>query len=222
MTGPEYNVYKHYSVYSPEEMKERAAYFYELLKHRRSVRQFSDRAVPRKIIEYCLRAAATAPSGANMQPWYFVAVADPEVKHQIRVAAEKEEQAFYETRASQQWLETLKPLGTDANKPFLQTAPYLIVVFAQNYSFLPGGKKQHHYYVSASVGIATGMLITALHNCGVASLPYTPARMRFLNNILQRPENERPFLILAVGFPAEKANVPDLSKKSFHDFTRFV
>jgi len=211
-----------YKEYPVEEMKQRTTAFYRDIKQRRSVREFSDRQVPREIIEDCLRAAGTSPSGANMQPWFFAVVSDPAVKRQIRKAAEEKEREFYKKRAPQKWLDALKPLGTDAHKPFLETAPYLIVIFSQRYGLLPDGNTKKHYYVTESVGIATGILITAIHNAGLVSLTYTPSPMTFLNKILGRPANERPFLILVVGYPAENATVPEISKKSLKEISEFI
>lgn len=209
-------------VYPLEEMQRRAVDFYDQMRRRRTVRDFAETPVPREIIETCLRAAGTAPNGANQQPWHFVAVSNPAVKRQIREAAEAEERAFYEGRAPEEWLEALAPLGTDADKPFLEIAPYLIVIFAQNYGLGPDGRKTKHYYVPESVGIATGMLITAIHHAGLVSLTHTPSPMGFLNDILHRPPNERPFLILVVGYPAVGARVPDISKKSLGEIATFV
>lgn len=205
-----------------EEMRSRAAAFYENMRHRRTVRDFSSRTVPREIIEDCLKAAGTAPNGANMQPWHFVVVSDPQVKREIRIAAEEEEKAFYAERATPEWLEALAPLGTDADKPFLEKAPYLIVIFAQTYGLADDGQKVKHYYVQESVGIATGILITAVHQAGLVSLTHTPSPMRFLNMILDRPQNERPFLILVVGYPEDGALVPDISKKPLAGIATFV
>lgn len=204
------------------EMRQRAAAFYEQLRRRRSVRDFSPRPVPADVIENCLRAAGVAPSGANMQPWHFVVIQDPTIKQRIREAAEEEERAFYSQRASEEWLNALAPLGTDANKPFLETAPCLIAIFAQSYHLDETGQKQLHYYVNESVGIATGFLIAALHHAGLACLTHTPSPMRFLNEILQRPNHERPFLLLVVGFPAEDARVPVITKKELAMFTTFL
>ena len=183
---------------------------------------FSNRHVPREIIEECLRAAGTAPNGANMQPWHFVVVSDPDVKKQIREGAEKEEREFYERRASEEWLEALAPLGTDWHKPFLEEAPYLIVIFGLSNSVLPDGEKRKNYYVTESVGVATGILITAIHHAGLASLTHTPSPMGFLNTILKRPANERPFLVLVVGYPAEGTTVPDISKKALDEIATFI
>jgi iodotyrosine deiodinase len=196
--------------------------FREELQRRRTIRTFSTRPVPREIIEECLRAAGTAPNGANMQPWHFVAVSDPDAKKQIREAAESEEREFYERRASEEWLDALAPLGTDWHKPFLEDAPYLIVIFGLSNTILPNGEKRKNYYVTESVGIATGMLITALHHAGLASLTHTPSPMAFLNKILKRPANERPFLVLVVGYPADGTTVPDISKKSLDEIATFV
>jgi len=222
MTKPKFVPLANYREYPVEEMKQRAAAFYMDVQRRRTVRHFSDRPVPREIIEDCLRAAATAPSGAHMQPWHFLIVTDPVVKRQIREAAEDVECEFYNTYAPQEWLEALAPLGTDAHKPFLETAPYLIVIFAQRYGLLPNERKIKHYYIPESVGIATGILITAIHQAGLVSLTYTPSRMGFLNDILDRPANERPFLILVVGYPAADAVVPDLRRKSLQEIATFI
>ena len=213
------DAYRHYST---EEMSARATAFYEEIRRRRTVRQFSGRAVPRELIETCLRAAGTAPSGANLQPWQFVVVVDPAVKRQIREAAEAEEQEFYEHRAPPEWLAALEPLGTDWQKPFLGTAPYLIAIFFKNYDLLPDGRKVKNYYAMESVGIATGFLIAALHHAGLATLTHTPSPMAFLNKILGRPKNERPFLLLVVGYPAQAALVPDITKKRLQEIAVFI
>lgn len=209
-----------YREYPVAEMESRARAFYTEVKRRRSVRAFSDRPVTRTVIEDCLRAAGTAPNGANQQPWHFVVVGNRETKHQIRVAAEAEEQEFYSRRAPQEWLDALAPIGTDAHKPFLEIAPYLIAVFAQPYTPLPNGERQKHYYVTESVGLATGILITALHHAGLATLTHTPSPMGFLNRILNRPEHERAFLLLVVGYPAPDAHVPDITKKPLEEIAR--
>lgn len=205
-----------------EEMRRRAASFFDEVRRRRTVRDFSDRAVPREIIESCIRAAGTAPSGANRQPWRFVAVANPEVKRRIRTAAEEEEHAFYGHRAPPEWLAALAELGTDEHKPFLERAPWLVVVFAESYSVAPDGSSVKNYYVTESVGIATGLLITALHHSGLATLTHTPSPMRFLNDLLGRPDNERPYLILVVGYPEEHAKVPAIARKRLDDIAVFV
>jgi iodotyrosine deiodinase len=208
--------------YSPAEMEARSAAFYEQVRRRRTVRNFSARPIPRQVIENCLLAAGTAPSGANMQPWHFVVVSDPATKRQIRQAAEAEEREFYGGRAPQEWLDALAPLGTDEHKPFLETAPYLIAIFAQSYGLLPDGRKVKNYYVQESVGIATGLLITALHHSGLATLTHTPSPMSFLNQILDRPKNERPYLLLVVGYPAENAQVPVITKKTLSEIATFL
>jgi nitroreductase len=210
-----------YREYPPEEMERRAKEFRAHMQRRRTVREFSDRPVDRGVIEECLVAAGTAPNGANMQPWHFVVVRDPELKRRIRGAAEEEEREFYEHRAPPEWLDALAPLGTDAEKPFLEIAPYLIAIFVQRYGLLPDGRKLKHYYPIESVGIATGILITALHHAGLVTLTHTPSPMGFLNEILSRPTNERPFLLLVVGYPTEDARVPDIRKKSLDEICSF-
>jgi len=202
-----------YHEYDSKTMKKRARDFYLDMARRRSVRQFSDRPVPLEIIENCIRAAGTAPSGANMQPWFFAVVRDREIKRKIRTAAEQEEMEFYQHRASKEWLQVLTPLGTGASKPFLETAPYLIVIFTQRYHITKAGEKIKHYYINESVGIATGLLITAVHRAGLVSLTHTPNPMNFLNKILERPVSEKPFLILVLGYPARDARVPDIRRK---------
>ena len=211
-----------YQSYPLAEMQARASTFYDEMRRRRTVREFADRPVPRSVIEACLRTAGTAPSGANQQPWHFVAVSDSTVKSRIRQAAEAEEREFYERRASQEWLDALAPLGTDAHKPFLEIAPYLIAIFAQTYGMGADGGKIKHYYVTESVGIATGLLIAALHHAGLVTLTHTPSPMGFLNEILGRPTNERPFLLLVVGYPAENAQVPAITKKALEEIATFV
>ena len=210
-----------YQEYPVDEMKQRAAAFSADMQRRRTVRHFSDRPVPREIIDDCLKAASTAPSGANMQPWRFVVVSDPAIKNRIRVEAEKEEHEFYQERAPAEWLVALAPLGTDENKPFLETAPYLIAVFVENYGVLPDGRRVKHYYATESVGIATGVLLTAIHNAGLVSLTHTPSPMGFLNTILERPSNERPFLLLVVGYPSPDAEVPVISKKPLEEIVTY-
>ncbi len=205
-----------------DELLRRAREFYEKMQRRRTIRDFSDRPVPREVIEYCLRAAGTAPNGANLQPWHFAAVADPAVKHEIRVAAEAEEKEFYEQRAPKAWLDALAPLGTDSRKPFLEVAPWLIAVFAQPFRILPDGTRTKTYYAIESVGIATGLLVAAVHSCGLASLTHTPSPMGFLNRILGRPSHEKPFVLLVVGHPAEGAVVPDISRKPLVEISSFV
>lgn len=211
-----------YTELPKETMNQRADEFYEQMKRRRSVRDFSDRPVSRKIIEKAILTAGTAPNGANLQPWYFAVAESVGVKKKIREAAEEEERAFYSERAPVEWLNKLAPLGTDENKPFLEKAPYLIAVFAQSYGIDDAGNKQKHYYVKESVGIACGMLITALHNAGLATLTHTPSPMGFLNEIFERPSNERPFLLLVTGYPDENAKVPDITKKTLDEIALFV
>lgn len=205
-----------------DEMRAAAEEFLVTMRRRRTVRDFSDRPVPRDVLERCLLAAGTAPNGANRQPWRFVVVGDPDLKKEIRREAEVEEEAFYSGKAPQEWLDALEHLGTDASKPFLERAPWLIVIFAERYEVAPDGKKLKNYYVSESVGIATGMLITALHKAGLATLTHTPSPMSFLNELLDRPDNERPFLILVVGYPEEDAQVPDIHKKPIDEIAVFI
>lgn len=211
-----------FAEYPAAEMLDRAEAFYEEMRRRRTVRHFSDRPVPRAVIERCLLTAGTAPNGANLQPWQFVAVSNPDIKHRIRLAAEEEERAFYSGRAPQEWLDALSHLGTDAAKPFLETAPYLIAIFAQSYGITSDGGKQRHYYVQESVGIATGFLIAALHHAGLATLTHTPSPMGFLSEILGRPANERPFLLLVTGYPAEGVTVPAITKKPLAEIATFM
>ena len=211
-----------YREYPIDDMRERLHAFYTEINRRRTVREFSDRPVPCDIIETALRAAGTAPSGANLQPWHFVVVSGPETKRKIREAAEVEEREFYEHRASAEWLKALEPLGTDSDKPFLETAPYLIAVFLQKFTYLPDGTKVKHYYPVESTGLATGMLITALHVAGLVCLTHTPSPMAFLNETLGRPKSERPFLLLVTGYPADDAQVPDIHRKPLAEFTSFI
>lgn len=211
-----------YRRYPEDEMLERAEAFHAEATRRRTVRQYSDRPIPRAVIETCLRAAGTAPSGANLQPWHFVVVSDAEVKRRIREAAEIEEREFYRHRASPEWLEALAPLGTDECKPFLETAPVLIAVFAERYGLRPDGSRFSTYYATESVGLATGLLIAAVHHAGLVSLTHTPSPMGFLSEILGRPKNERPFLLLVVGYPAEDAVVPDIGRKPLEEIATFL
>ena len=208
--------------YPPEEMLQRANEFYEDIKRRRTVREFSNRPVDERIIRACLLAAGTAPNGANLQPWHFVVIKDPQVKKKIRQAAEAEELDFYERKAPQEWLDALRPLGTDEDKPFLEDAPYLIAIFYKNFDLLPDGRKVKNYYAMESVGIATGFLIAALHRAGLATLTHTPSPMAFLNQLLGRPVQERPFLLLVVGYPAAEARVPAITKKPLDEITTFL
>lgn len=222
MSKATFHALSSYIEYSIEEMKQRAADFRKHMQRRRTIRQFSDRPIPREIIEECLLTAGSAPSGANLQPWHFVVVSDPRVKNEIRVAAEQEEDEFYHRRAPQEWLDALSVIGTDEYKPFLETAPYLIVIFGKSYSQLPDGRRVKNYYVHESVGIATGFLITAIHQAGLVSLTHTPSPMGFLNNILHIPPDEKPFLILVVGYPAREAQVPEIRKKSLEEIATFI
>lgn len=200
-----------------DEMVVRAEAFYHDLDRRRSIRDFADRPVPRRLIELAIRTASTAPSGAHKQPWTFVAVRDAEVKRRIREAAEEEERTFYEGRATDEWLRALEPIGTDWRKPFLETAPWLVVLFAQTTGVGPDGEKEKHYYVQESCGIAAGLFIAALHRMGLATLTHTPSPMGFLNEILDRPKRERPFILFPVGYPADDATVPDLERKPLNE-----
>lgn len=203
-------------------MQQQASAFYQLMSKRRSVRDFSPQPVPASVLEDAILAAGTAPSGANMQPWHFVVVRDAEVKQKIREAAEIEERELYENRASDEWLDALTPLGTDANKPFLETAPALIAIFLKKVTIDEQGEKHKNYYTSESVGIATGVLITALHNAGLATLTHTPSPMKFLSQILERPSHERPFLLLVTGYPAEGTLVPDIKRLPLDKIATFI
>ncbi|HSK74625.1 MAG TPA: nitroreductase family protein [Pyrinomonadaceae bacterium] len=206
---------------STEEQSQKANEFYENLNRRRTVREFSDEDVPFELIEKAIRTAGTAPSGANLQPWRFVVIKDAEIKRKIRAAAEKEEYESYHGRMSEKWLRRLAVLGTDEHKPFLEIAPYLIVVFRIN-SITENGETEPTYYSQESVGIAVGMLLAALHNAGLATLTHTPSPMRFLQEILQRPKNEIPFVLIPVGYPAADAKVPDIKRKSFGEIMLVV
>lgn len=210
--------------YPSDEMVERARQFYADMRRRRSVREFDDRPVPMEVIEQCLLTAGTAPSGANQQPWHFVVISDPQKKREIRQAAEAEEREFYTRRAPQEWLGALAPLGTDSNKPFLETAPVLIAIFAEKYGLNPDGSKFSHYYFPESVGIATGMLITALHHAGLATLTHTPNPMKFLNEICGRSTRERATILMVVGYPTEGCEVPVHAgiKKSLQDISSWL
>lgn len=222
MPGLKFIPFTGYHDVDSDEMKHRAVSFYERMRHRRTVREFSTRPVAREVIEQFVLAAATAPSGANLQPWHFVIVTDPTVKHKIRVAAEEEEREFYNRRAPTEWLEALAPLGTNERKEFLEIAPFLIAIFVERYGQLPSGAQVKHYYPKESVGIACGILITAIHEAGLVSLTHTPSPMKFLNELLERPQNESPFLLLVVGYPAEGAMVPDIGRKSLKEVCTFV
>lgn len=204
------------------EMQGRAEAFLARMRKRRTVRDFSDRPVPRELIETAVQVAGTAPSGANQQPWTFVCIADPERKKLIREGAEEEERAFYAGRAGEEWLDALAHLGTDDNKPFLETAPWLIAIFAQRWGHDAQGNKVKHYYVPESVGIATGFLIAALHDAGLATLTHTPAPMNFLNAICERPDNEKALILLVVGYPKEDCLVPAIGKKPLEEIATFL
>lgn len=222
MSTTDFRPLEEYRRHPVEKMRRRARSFRQEMERRRTVREYSDEDVPREIIEEAIRAAGRAPSGANMQPWHFAVVQSGDVKRQIREAAEAEERKFYEERATEEWLEALEPLGTDPEKPFLERAPYLIAVFAESYGVTGDGEQRKHYYVQESVGIATGILITALHHAGLATLTHTPSPMNFLNELLDRPENERPFLLLVTGYPAGDARVPEIGKKSLDEISTFL
>ena len=202
-------------------MCQQAEAFYQRMRARRSVREFSSDPVPMDVIRNALLTAGTAPSGANKQPWHFAVVTDAAVKREIRLAAEEEEREFYQRRASEEWLADLAPLGTDADKPFLETAPCLIGIFLQKFNPGEDGGKHKNYYTSESVGIATGLLISALHMSGLATLTHTPSPMKFLNKILKRPDDERPYILLVVGYPAEGVKVPNISKFALQDTSSF-
>ena len=211
-----------FKVLPKAEMLARSQSFLASIVKRRTVRDFSSQTVDPEIIENAIKAAASAPSGANKQPWFFVAVGDPATKKTIRDAAEKEEKQFYESRAPQEWLDDLKVFETDANKPFLETAPYLIAVFLQRNSIDEQGNKHKNYYMPESVGIATGFLLAALHDAGLATLTHTPSPMKFLNTILGRPDNEKPYMLIVVGYPAKDATVPDITRKPFAEVAKFI
>jgi nitroreductase len=205
-----------HTAYTQAEMHKRSLEFYMWADKRRSIRHFDDKPVPNEVIEHIIRTASTAPSGAHKQPWTFCAVTNPELKTRIRIAAEQEEKISYEQRMPDDWLEDLAPLGTDWHKPFLETAPVLIVVFKRNYEYV-NGKTHNNYYVSESTGIAVGLLLAAIHHAGLVALTHTPSPMNFLKHILNRPDNERPFLLIPVGYPAAEATVPDLKRKQLHE-----
>jgi len=208
--------------YSETKMRSRSESFFNEIVTRRTIREFSDRIVPIDIINNCIKTAASAPSGANKQPWQFVVVKDLGIKTKIRKAAEKEEKEFYGHRATKEWLEDLNQFGTDWHKPFLEIAPYLIVVFRKIYDLEDDGTQRKNYYVNESVGIAAGFLLAALHHAGLATLTHTPSPMNFLGEILNRPKNEKAFLLIPVGYPAKDAEVPDISKKPFSEISKIV
>ena len=211
-----------YQSYPEAEMLLRSQAFYGQMKNRKTIREFSDKSVPREIIEQCLLTAGTAPSGANHQPWHFAVVSDPALKHKIRTEAEIEEREFYERRAPQEWKDALAPLGTDSEKPFLEKAPFLIAIFGQKNTLMDDGSSVKNYYVPESVSIATGFLIAALHNAGLATLTHTPSPMGFLNQLLQRPDNEKPYILLVVGYPDEECKVPNIQKKTLEQIASFL
>ncbi len=207
----------HIERFEAEEMRRRSDSFFELMDRRRSVRDFTDQPVPRELIESAIRTASTAPSGAHRQPWRFVVIGDPEIKREIRIAAEAEERKSYEERMPDEWLQALAPLGVDWHKPFLEVVPWIVVVFEQLFGLDEAGNKTKNYYVRESVGIACGMFITALHQVGLATLTHTPSPMRFLSQILGRPKNEKPYILFPIGYPAPDAKVPDLRRKTLEE-----
>jgi nitroreductase len=211
-----------YDKISIEEMISKSENFLNSIKSRRTVREFSNKEVPLEVIKNCILTANTAPSGANKQPWHFVVVKDKKTKKKIRIEAEKEEKEFYNNRATEEWLKDLEQFGTNPSKPFLEEAPYLIAIFEEKYSVDKERVKRKNYYVKESVGIATGFLITALHQCGLATLTHTPSPMDFLNKILQRPKNEKPFLLLVAGYPKEGTKVPNIKKKRFEEIVTML
>ncbi len=217
MSEPRFVPLPDYRELPADEMQSRAARFHAEMGRRRTIREFSSRPVDPAIIDECIAAAGTAPSGANMQPWHFVVVTDSDVKSRMRTAAEEEEREFYEHRAPQEWLDALKPVGTDEHKPFIEEAPVLIAVFARRWDEAEDGRKVKQYYATESVGLATGLLIAAVHHAGLASLTHTPSPMGFMNEILGRPRNEAPFLLLVVGYPTDDCQVPDISRKPIDD-----
>lgn len=220
--SPQFIPLSTYQRLAPEQMLANATDFYEEMRRRKTVREFSAEPVAREVIEQCLLAAGTAPSGANHQPWHFVVVSDPAIKHKIRIEAEIEEKEFYERRAPQEWKDALAPLGTDSDKPFLDTAPYLIAIFGQKHTLMDDGSSVKNYYVPESVSIATGFLIAALHHAGLATLTHTPSPMGFLNQLLGRPENEKPYILLVVGHPADDCKVPNIRKKPLESIASFL
>lgn len=206
---------------SQDEILEKSRSFYKFMDTRRSVRDFKSEPIPREVIENIIKTASTSPSGAHKQPWTFCAISDPEIKKQIRIAAEKEEKESYESRMSERWLKDLKPMGTDMHKPFLETVPWIIVAFKKAYDWDAEGNKHNNYYVNESVGLACGMLITAIHNAGLVTLTHTPSPMDFLQKILNRPANERAFLLLPIGKPADPCYVPDIERRPLEDVSEF-
>lgn len=222
MEDPKFIPYR-FNRRSLNEMQERASSFQSECESRRSVRHFKDDSVPRSLIESAIMTASTAPSGAHRQPWRFVATDDPDLKRQIRIAAEQEERISYEGgRMPDDWLETLRPLGTDWRKPFLETAPWVVVVFAEKHGFEPDGSIRKNYYVSESVGIACGLFIAALNNMGLCTLTHTPSPMKFLSTILQRPANEKPTILFPIGYPTDPCDVPDIQRKTLDEVSVFL
>ena len=208
--------------YDIEEMESRSHKFLETMDSRRSVRDFSDKEIPESVIENILLTASTAPSGAHKQPWTFCVVKDPEIRKQIRIAAEKEERESYDHRMTEEWLKDLEPIGTDWNKPFLEIAPYLIVVFKRSYEIEENNHKHQNYYVTESCGIACGFLLAAIHHAGLVALTHTPSPMNFLSKILNRPINEKPFLLIPVGYPVEECWVPDIKRKGISEICNWI
>lgn len=213
-------LYQH-DPFSKEQMEQKSEEFYQWMDKRRSIREFSDREVPKSVIENIIRSASTAPSGAHKQPWTFCAVSNSELKHQIRIAAEAEEKETYENRMGERWKKDLAPMATDMHKPFLEIAPWIIVAFKRPFEFNKQGEKKNNYYVNESVGLACGMLITAIHNSGLVTLTHTPSPMKFLTRLLKRPDNERAFLLLPVGYPKDPVYVPDLKRKNLDEVAVF-
>ena len=208
---------KNYPKYSDNKMINISEMFFDKMNKRRSVRTFSSKSIPIEVIKNAVKTASTAPSGANKQPWHFVLVKNPKIKKEIRIAAEKEEKEFYSSKAPDEWLKALEPFDTNEEKPFLEIAPYLIVVFEKKYEIGENGEKIKNYYTKESVGLASGILLTALHNVGVATLTHTPSPMKFLSKILNRPKNETPFLLVVVGYPEEGTVVPNISRKKIDE-----
>jgi len=221
INGHEHVAYEQEYLYSAEDMEVRSAEYYRWLDTRRSIRMMSDKPVPKNVIENIIKAASTAPSGAHKQPWTFCAISDPKLKAEIRVAAEVEEKKSYESRMSERWKEDLAPMATDMHKPFLETAPWLIIVFKKVFDIDADGNKQNNYYVNESVGIACGMLISAIHNAGLVTLTHTPSPMNFIAELLKRPKNERPFILLPIGFAAKEVFVPHLERKPLNEVSKF-
>ena len=221
INGHEHTAYQQRETYSAEQMIERVESYYQWLDQRRSIREFSDRPVPKAVIENLIRTASSAPSGAHKQPWTFCAIANPALKQQIRVAAEAEEKLSYEERMSDRWKDDLAPLGTDMHKPFLEIAPWLIIVFKKAYDLDEAGNRHNNYYVNESVGIACGMLITAIHNAGLVTVTHTPSPMTFLAKILERPANERAYILFPVGYPADEVYVPNIERKPLEEVSLF-